>query len=100
MSLPNSSVPPPARSLPSARTLVIRREHDIAEVPRRDVPQPSSVAIELRRTCWDRLWKVLLQAPPADEAQQLESGPSSEPAETNDAAAGAASRREVTMPVV
>ncbi len=63
----------------------------------RGVLRPSSVSIEARRACWDQLWQILLREPSNDEMEQQGSEPSSEFAETNDAAAHAASGEEVVM---
>jgi hypothetical protein len=96
MSPPNASVPSPDMLLPSATAPHIRREHDSAEAWS-DIPRPSSVSLEVRRTCWDRLWQILLREPANDDVEQQGAEPSSESAETNDAAARAVVGREMAM---
>ena len=49
--------------------------------------QPCELPIEVRQTCWDRLWQILLREPAIDALEQQGSEASSEFAETNDAAA-------------
>jgi hypothetical protein len=62
------------------------------------MPSPSVLPLEARQAAWTRLWQILLREPSNDDVEQQESEPSSEFAETNDAAARAASGREVAMP--
>jgi hypothetical protein len=62
----------------------------------RGVVRPNSVSIEVRRASWDRLWQILLQEPPSDDAEQLVSQSDKGPEQTNDAAPGAAAGKEVT----
>ena len=59
--------------------------------------RPSSESLEVRRACWDQLWRLLLREPANDPMEQRGSEPSSESAETNDAAARAALGKEVAM---
>lgn len=57
----------------------------------------SELPLEARRVAWSRLWQILLREPANDDVEQQGSEASSESGETNDAAARAAVRREVTM---
>jgi len=61
------------------------------------VLRPSSVSIEVRQACWDRLWQILLREPSNDEMEQQGSEASSESAKTNHAAARAALGKEVAI---
>jgi hypothetical protein len=84
----------PAKASSSAlavRTGVEGREQDVL--------RPSSVPIEVRRACWDRLWQILLRDLPNEDVEQQESEPSSEPAETNEAAPSVTSGKEVATVV-
>ena len=94
---PSASVRSPVVLRPSATAPHVHGEHESAEA-RRDIPRPSLASLEVRQTCWDRLWQILLREPPNDVVAQQGSELSSESAETSDAAARAASGKEVAMP--
>jgi hypothetical protein len=55
------------------------------------------VPLEVRQTCWDRLWQILLREPANDAVEQQGTEPSSESVEINDAAARPASGKGVVM---
>ena len=57
------------------------------------MPTPSTPPLEARQAAWTRLWQILLRELPNDEAEQQGAEPSSESAETSDAAARAALER-------
>jgi hypothetical protein len=78
--------------------LHVHGEHDRVEA-RRDEPRSSSASVEVRRACWNQLWRILLREPANDDAEQQKSEPNREPAETNGAGARAASGKEGTMPI-
>jgi hypothetical protein len=61
------------------------------------VLRPSSVSIDVRQACWDRLWQILLREPANDDVEQQRSESSSEATETNAAAARVALSKEVAM---
>jgi hypothetical protein len=63
----------------------------------RTVLPVSALPLEARRVAWSRLWQILLREPPDDDVAQQGSEPSTEFAETDDAAPRATSDMEVTM---
>ena len=58
-----------------------------------------ALPLEARRAAWSRLWQILLREPLNEDVEQQESEPSSEPAETNEAAPRVTSGKEVTTVV-